>query len=134
MITEILPCDKEEALLLLEEVEEWLSSRARFTTILGGIVLLISIVFSISGPVELRVMGIFSTILLVIVIIWVYKGNRDLEAKVRDFKTGLQRGVLNLEDYCDIAVVTAVVAYYLKRTGRYAPGKSEGKRGWPGKG
>ncbi|MCE4618045.1 MAG: hypothetical protein F7C37_01220 [Desulfurococcales archaeon] len=133
MITEILPCDKEEAILLLEDVEEWLSSRARFTTILGGIVLLISIIFSISGPVELRVMGIFSTILLVIVILWVYKGNRDLEAKVRDFKTGLQQGVLNLEDYCDIAVVTAVVAYYLKRTGRYAPGKSEGKRGRPGK-
>lgn len=133
MITEILPCDKEEAILLLEDVEEWLSSRARFTTILGGIVLLISIIFSISGPVELRVMGIFSTILLVIVILWVYKGNRDLEAKVRDFKTGLQEGVLNLEDYCDIAVVTAVIAYYLKRTGRYAPGKSEGKRGRTGK-
>jgi len=132
LITEILPCDKEEALLLLEDVEEWLSSRARFTTILGGIVLLISIIFSISGPVELRVMGIFSTILLVIVILWVYKGNRDLEAKVRDFKTGLRHGVLNLEDYCDIAVVTAVVAYYLKRSGKYAPSKGEGKRGRTG--
>lgn len=123
MITEVLPCDKEEALLLLGEVEDWLVTRARLTLVIGGIAILVSIVFSTLGPLELEAMGALSTILLIIIVVWLYRGNRDLERKIRDFRIGVERGLVNLEDYCDLAVVAAVVAYQLKRVGGNVPSK-----------
>lgn len=134
MITERLPCDKEEAIELLEDVEGWLAARIKLTVIVGAIALAMSVSFSLIGPLELEVLGITSTILLAILIVWLYRGNKSLEGKVIDFKTALEKGVIDLDNYCDLPVVTAVVAYHLKRAGKYEAGAGKGRWEGPGKG
>ena len=128
MITETLPCRREDALSLLDDAISWLGSRARATLAIGGVVVLASLAMGLLGPVELRFMGLASAVLVLAIAWWLYRGNRRLLAQVQDFRAALASGTINLEDYCDIALVTAVVAYHLKRTGSVAPGRGAGRR------
>ncbi len=128
MITEVLPCERDEAIELLQEAEEWLYRRAKLSAAIGLIATIVSIVVSIFGPIGLVILGVASAIIIAGVTVWLYRGNKNLGDDVCSFKTDLENGVVNIQDYCELPIVTAVVAYKLKRTGKLA-GESQG-RGW----
>jgi len=136
LITEVLPCDEEEALELLGEARDWLYRRARLSAAVGGLASAISLLLSLLGPPILLVLGVFSSVALAAVTIWLYRGNKGLGGDVEFFASAIQSGAISLQDYCDLPLITAVVAFKLKRTGGIAgKGESRGEScRLPGKG
>ncbi|MCE4619472.1 MAG: hypothetical protein F7C33_00440 [Desulfurococcales archaeon] len=130
MITEVLPCNEEEALELLVEARDWLYKRARLSAAIGGLASVISLLLSLLGPPLLLILGVFSSVALATVTLWLYRGNKELGEDVESFTSALRAGGVSLQDYCDLPLITAVVAFKLKRTGGIASkGESGGKSG-----